>query len=53
MAGAAAAAVVGIVPKGFANLAWDHGFRRGDTKLLAVMAYAASLQRAVFEPFWF
>jgi drug/metabolite transporter (DMT)-like permease len=40
---AAAAAVIGIVPSAFANLAWDEGFRRGDSHLLAVMAYATPL----------
>jgi drug/metabolite transporter (DMT)-like permease len=40
---AAAAAIIGIVPSAFANLAWDEGFRRGDSHLLAVMAYATPL----------
>ena len=39
----AAAGVIGIVPAAFANLAWDAGFRRGDSPLLAVMAYATPL----------
>lgn len=41
--GAAAAAVVGIVPTAIANVAWDEGFRKGDSRLLAVMAYATPL----------
>lgn len=40
MGSAAAAGVIGIVPAAFANLVWDWGFRRGDSQLLAVMAYA-------------
>jgi drug/metabolite transporter (DMT)-like permease len=47
VAGAAAAAAVGIVPAAFANLAWDNGFRRGDSQLLAVMAYATPLCSAL------
>jgi drug/metabolite transporter (DMT)-like permease len=43
LAGAAAAAVVGIVPTAIANVAWDEGFRKGDSQLLAVMAYATPL----------
>jgi drug/metabolite transporter (DMT)-like permease len=45
--GAAAAAVVGIVPTAIANVAWDEGFRKGDSQLLAVMAYAAPLCSAL------
>jgi drug/metabolite transporter (DMT)-like permease len=44
---AAAAAIIGIVPTAFANLAWDEGFRRGDSRLLAVMAYATPLCSAL------
>jgi drug/metabolite transporter (DMT)-like permease len=40
---AAAATVVGIVPTAIANVAWDEGFRKGDSRLLAVMAYATPL----------
>lgn len=47
IAGAAAAMVIGIVPAAFANLAWDKGFRRGDSQLLAVMAYATPLCSAL------
>jgi drug/metabolite transporter (DMT)-like permease len=39
----AAAIVVGIAPLAPANLAWDRGLRRGDSRLLAVMAYAMPL----------
>lgn len=54
---AAAVAAVGIVPTALANLAWDEGFRRGDSQLLAVMAYATPLCSALLltvlglEPF--
>ncbi|MDB6083258.1 MAG: rane protein, partial [Gammaproteobacteria bacterium] len=54
---AAIAAVIGVVPTAFANLAWDEGFRRGDSQLLAVMAYATPLCSALLltllgiEPF--
>lgn len=44
---AAAAAVTGIVPAAFANWTWDEGFRRGDSQLLAVMAYATPLCSAL------
>jgi drug/metabolite transporter (DMT)-like permease len=45
--GIAAAAAVGIVPLAFGNLLWDEGFRRGDSQLLAVMAYATPLCSAL------
>jgi drug/metabolite transporter (DMT)-like permease len=45
--GIAAAAAVGIVPLAFGNLVWDEGFRRGDSHLLAVMAYATPLCSAL------
>jgi len=45
--GIAAAAAVGIVPLAFGNLVWDEGFRRGDSQLLAVMAYATPLCSAL------
>jgi drug/metabolite transporter (DMT)-like permease len=40
---AAASAAVGIVPTAVANVMWDEGFRKGDSQLLAVMAYATPL----------
>lgn len=43
----AAAAAVGIVPTALANFAWDEGFRKGDSQLLAVMAYATPLCSAI------
>jgi drug/metabolite transporter (DMT)-like permease len=45
--GIAAAAAVGILPLAFGNLLWDEGFRRGDSQLLAVMAYATPLCSAL------
>lgn len=39
----ASSAAVGIVPLALGNLVWDEGFRRGDSQLLAVMAYATPL----------
>jgi drug/metabolite transporter (DMT)-like permease len=47
MGGIAAAAAIGIVPLAFGNLVWDQGFRRGDSQLLAVMAYATPLCSAL------
>lgn len=35
-----AAVGIGVGPLALANLAWDQGLRRGDGRLLAVMAYA-------------
>ena len=43
----AAAIVVGVAPLALANLAWDRGLRRGDGRLLAVMAYATPLASAL------
>jgi drug/metabolite transporter (DMT)-like permease len=43
----AASAAVGIVPLALGNLVWDEGFRRGDSQLLAVMAYATPLCSAL------
>ncbi len=43
----AASAAVGIVPLAIGNLVWDEGFRRGDSQLMAVMAYATPLLSAV------
>ncbi len=34
---------IGIAPLALANLAWDRGLRRGDGRLLAVLAYATPL----------
>jgi drug/metabolite transporter (DMT)-like permease len=34
-----AATAIGVVPLALGNLAWDEGVRRGDSRLLAVMAY--------------
>ena len=45
--GIAAAAAVGIVPLALGNLVWDEGFRRGDSRSLAVMAYATPLCSAL------
>lgn len=45
--GAAAAVVIGIVPGALANWTWDEGFRKGDSQLLAVMAYATPLCSAL------
>jgi drug/metabolite transporter (DMT)-like permease len=42
-----AAAAVGIVPLALGNFVWDEGFRRGDSQLLAVMAYATPLCSAL------
>ena len=38
-----ATAVAGILPLALGNFVWDQGFRRGDSQLLAVMAYATPL----------
>jgi drug/metabolite transporter (DMT)-like permease len=35
--------VAGIVPQALGNFVWDEGFRRGDSQLLAVLAYATPL----------
>lgn len=43
----AASTAVGIVPLALGNLVWDEGFRRGDSQLLAVMAYATPLCAAL------
>lgn len=42
-----AAVAIGVAPLALANLAWDHGLRRGDGRLLAVMAYATPLVAAL------
>jgi drug/metabolite transporter (DMT)-like permease len=39
--------VIGILPLAVGNLLWDEGFRRGDSQLLAVMAYATPLCSAL------
>lgn len=41
------AILVGAVPLALGNLAWDHGIRRGDRVLLAVLAYATPLVGAL------
>ncbi|MDP8985058.1 MAG: EamA family transporter [Pseudomonadota bacterium] len=38
-----AAVVTGIIPAALGNWTWDEGFRKGDSQLLAVMAYATPL----------
>jgi drug/metabolite transporter (DMT)-like permease len=43
----ASSAAVGIIPLAVGNLVWDEGFRRGDSRLLAVMAYATPLCSAL------
>jgi drug/metabolite transporter (DMT)-like permease len=43
----AATAVAGILPLALGNFVWDQGFRRGDSQLLAVMAYATPLCSAL------
>jgi drug/metabolite transporter (DMT)-like permease len=35
--------IAGIVPQALGNFVWDEGFRRGDSQLLAVLAYATPL----------
>jgi drug/metabolite transporter (DMT)-like permease len=47
LAGLGAAAAVGVVPLALGNFAWDEGFRRGDSQLLAVLAYATPLCSAL------
>jgi drug/metabolite transporter (DMT)-like permease len=42
-----ASAAVGLVPLALGNLVWDQGFRRGDSRLLTVMAYATPLCSAL------
>ena len=43
----AATAVAGMIPLALGNFVWDQGFRRGDSHLLAVMAYATPLCSAL------
>jgi drug/metabolite transporter (DMT)-like permease len=38
-----AAIAIGVIPTAIANMAWDAGLRRGDSQLLAVMAYGTPL----------
>lgn len=45
--GAGAAVAIGLIPGALANWTWDKGFRRGDSRLLAVMAYATPLCSAL------
>jgi len=47
VAALASSAAIGIVPLALGNLVWDKGFQRGDSQLLAVMAYATPLCSAV------
>lgn len=47
MGTAAAAMIIGLIPTALGNFVWDQGFRRGDSKLLAVMAYATPLCSAL------
>jgi drug/metabolite transporter (DMT)-like permease len=42
-----ATAVAGMIPLALGNYVWDEGFRRGDSHLLAVMAYATPLCSAL------
>jgi drug/metabolite transporter (DMT)-like permease len=42
-----AMAISGFVALGLGNFLWDQGFRRGDSQLLAVMAYATPLCSAL------
>jgi drug/metabolite transporter (DMT)-like permease len=42
-----AAAAVGVVPLALGNYVWDEGFRRGNSQLLAVLAYATPLCSAL------
>jgi drug/metabolite transporter (DMT)-like permease len=42
-----AIALIAIVPTAIANVLWDQGLRRGDGRLLAVMAYGTPLASAV------
>jgi drug/metabolite transporter (DMT)-like permease len=44
---AAATVAVGIVPGALANWAWDHGFRRGNSQQLTVLAYTSPLCSAL------
>jgi drug/metabolite transporter (DMT)-like permease len=48
---AAGVVAIGIIPTAFGNFLWDQGFRRGDSKLLAVMAYATPLCSALLLSF--
>jgi drug/metabolite transporter (DMT)-like permease len=47
LGGLGAAAAVGVVPLALGNFVWDEGFRRGDSQLLAVLAYATPLCSAL------
>ena len=47
LAALAASAAVGVLPLALGNLAWDQGFRRGDSRLLTVLAYATPLCSAL------
>jgi drug/metabolite transporter (DMT)-like permease len=41
-------AIVGIIPVGLANLAWDHGVRHGDTVFLAGLSFI----EPILSTFW-
>jgi drug/metabolite transporter (DMT)-like permease len=43
----AAAIAIGVIPTAIANVMWDAGLRRGDSQLLAVMAYGTPLCSAL------
>ena len=47
LGGLVATAAAGILPLALGNFVWDQGFRRGDSQLLAVMAYATPLCSAL------
>ena len=44
---AAATVAVGIMPGALANWMWDHGFRKGNSQQLAVLAYTSPLCSAL------
>ena len=44
--------VAGLFALGVGNFLWDEGFRRGDSQLLAVMAYATPLGSALLLTAW-
>ena len=39
--------LIGALPLGLGALAWDNGIRRGDRRVLAIMAYATPLVSAL------
>jgi drug/metabolite transporter (DMT)-like permease len=44
----ASSAAIGLIPLALGNYVWDEGFRRGDSQLLAILAYATPLVSALF-----